>query len=129
MASANSSFFTGDGSVTRRLCDRVWLVLLFIAAEWHPGNDATAHGSPALHVTNAVFEDAIEERLPFLRRLIRVGAGQLQHRILHGIQCVILMPERGLGDFECLELDAGQKLVQRTGTGIGRRFRQFHVAV
>src|SRR5207244_255090 len=51
------------------------------------------------------------------------------HRVLHGIERVFLMPQRRECDLECLQLDAGQKLVQRTRASVGRRIRQVHVAV
>ena len=83
----------------------------------------------ALHVTDAIFQNAVEERPPLLRRAIRVGASQLQHRILHGIERIVLMAQRRLRDLECLKFDAGQKLVERTRLGRGFRVRKVHVAV
>src|SRR5258708_35625916 len=53
---------------TRRLGDRVRLVLIILAAEWQPGDHPPAHRAPALHVADAVLENAVEERLPFRRR-------------------------------------------------------------
>ena len=51
-----------------------------------------------------------------------------EHRILHRIERVVLVPQRRLRNLESLELDAGQKLVQRTGACLGF-VRQVHVAV
>src|SRR6516162_8141701 len=112
-----------------RLGYRVRLFVVPIAApKGQPRDHATPDRAPALHVPNAVLENAVEERLPLLLRAVGVGTRELEHRILHRIQRVVLVPERRLRDLESLELDAGQKLVQRTGACLGF-VRQVHVAV
>ena len=113
----------------RSLGDRVRLLPLVLAAHGQPRHHPSAHRAPALHVANAVFEYAIEERLPLLRRPAGVGARELQHGVLHGIERVILVPQRRLCDLERLELDAGQELVQRARSRLGFRIGQVQVPV
>ena len=105
------------------------LVVLFVTPEWQPGNDAAPYGTAALHVPDTVLENPIEQRLPFLRRPLGIGTRKLQHRVLDGVERIILVTQRRLCDLECLQFDAGQKLVQRTRLAICSRIRQFHVAV
>src|SRR6185437_5368921 len=90
---------------------------------------AVAHRAPALHVPDAILQNAVEERPPFLRGPVGIGARQLQHGILHRIQRIVLVPECRLGDFERTHLDRRQKLAERSTAGIAGGFRQVHVAV
>ena len=114
----------------RRQRNRIlFIVVLVVAAERQPGDHAAAHGAAPLHVPDTVLENPIEQRFPFFGRPIRIGTRKLQHRILDGVQCIVLVTQRRLGDLECLQFDAGQKLVQRTRLAICSRIRQFHVAV
>src|ERR1700731_4162628 len=98
----------------RRLSDRILLIVFVITPKGQPGDDSATDGAAPLHVPDPVFENPIEQRLPFFRRPLGIRTRKLQHRILHGIERIILMTQRGLGDLESLQFDAGQKLVQRT---------------
>ena len=129
MASRDLEFAGRLRIEARCLGDRVQIVILVVAPKRQPRDHAAPHGPAALHVPDPVLEDPVEQRLPFLRGPIGVRARKLQHRVLHGIQRIVLVTQRRLGDLECLQLDAGQKLVQRTRLAICSRIRQFHVAV
>ena len=129
---ASLSLKTPDrlGLGTGGLLDRVrYLVILLPGARWQPGDDAAAHGAAALHVTDSVLEDTVEKWLPLFRRPCRIGACQLQHGILDRIKSVVLVAQRRLGNPECLQLDAGQELVQRAVTGLSGGIGKVHVAV
>ncbi len=88
--------------IARGLRDRIGVLIFLVAAERHPRHHPPAHRAPALHVADAVFQDSVEERLPFLLGPIRIGTGKLQHRILHRIQRIVLMPQAGLRDLVSL---------------------------
>ena len=114
----------------RRLGDRIRLLVVLVAAKRQPGDDAAAHRAPALHVADTILEYAVEQWPPLFRR-----AGPRTARASCSIaSCTASCASSScrsarLGDFECLELDAGQELVQRTGSGLVRGIRQVHVAV
>src|SRR5262245_4632396 len=48
----------------RRLSYRVRLFVILIAPKRQPRDDATPYRAAALHVPNAILENAVEERLP-----------------------------------------------------------------
>jgi hypothetical protein len=66
-----------------------------------------AHPAPALAIAHAALEDAIKERGPFLFRTLGVTARQLQHGFLDGIECVIGIAQRQLGNAERPTFDSG----------------------
>jgi len=128
----------GDGLLQRRhgfvrleLCGRLCgavhgqvhgidRVLLVLASPWHKGHHPAAHIAPALHVADAIFEDAIEQRLPFLGRTQRVARAELHHRILHHVERISFVTQRDLCDPEGLALYARQKCFERARGILGR---------
>src|SRR6516225_5259853 len=52
----------------RRLGNQVRLLIVLIAPKRQPGDHPTPYRAPALHVPNAILENAVEERLPLLLR-------------------------------------------------------------
>ncbi len=120
---------TGRGLIARCLRDRVDLFLVILVSEGKPGQNSAAHRATALHVPDAILEDAVEKGLPLLRRPVRVRARQLQHGVLNRIQGVLFVAKRGLGDLEGLQLDARQKSVQRSRASLGGWGRQLRIVV
>ena len=101
-----------------RLGDGIGVIIIFVAAERHPGHDPTTHGAAALHVADAIFQDPVEERLPLRLGAPGIGARKLQHRVLDRVQRIILMPQAGLRDLVRLQFHARQKLVERSRSGL-----------
>lgn len=96
----------------RRLGDRVRLLVLIVSAPRQPRHHAAAHRPPPLHVADPVLQDSVEQRLPLLRAAVRVGARELQHRVLHRIQRIFLVAQARKRELESLELDAREEPVE-----------------
>src|SRR6202034_4502120 len=76
--------------------------------------------APALHVAHTVFQNAIEQRLPFLRRSRRIARTQLHHGVLHHVERIGFVTQRDLCDPERLALYARQKRFECARTILGR---------
>ena len=83
----------GAGILARRLRDRIEVLVVLAVARRQPRHDAAAHGAAALHVADAVREDAIEQRPPFLDRTRTIRLHELHHRVLHGIERVVVVAQ------------------------------------
>ncbi|MEM4303785.1 MAG: hypothetical protein QXQ70_07825, partial [Candidatus Caldarchaeum sp.] len=68
-----------------------------------------AHAAAALYVADTVLEDTVEERLPLLRRAVGIGACEPQHRVLHDVECIVLVAHGDLCDPERPDLDLGEE--------------------
>src|SRR5580658_1758258 len=102
------------------LVDRIGRVLLVVGAPWHIGHHAVTDAAPSLHVAYSIFQDAIEQRAPFLRRPGGVARAQLQHRVLHHVERIGFVTQRDLCDPESLALHARQKRFERARGILGR---------
>ena len=60
----------------------------------------------------AVGEDAIEQRAPLFAAARGVRLHQLHHRVLHGIERVVVVAQSELRNLEGALLDTGQKLLE-----------------
>lgn len=91
--------------------DGIGGLAVFIALPAEETHDPVAHPAPALAVTHAALKDAIKERGPFLFRALGVAARQLQHGFLDGVERIIGIAQRQLGNAERPTFDSGQKRI------------------
>ena len=78
------------------------------------------HDASALNVANAIFQNAVEQRPPFLGRSRSVAMSQLHHGILHDVERIGFMAQRDLCDPEGLPLHLRQKGFERACGILGR---------
>ena len=70
---------------------------------------------PAIPITNPALQDAMEQRRPLSFGSVAIPLNQPEHRLLHQIEGLLLIPGRNSRHPIGAPLDTGQKTVQRGG--------------
>ena len=63
-------------------------------------------------VADAVLQNPVKKRSPLAFVALPIVSHQLDHRILHQVQCFVTIADGNLGDPYCTALHASQKLIQ-----------------
>ena len=97
----------------RRRRDRVGGVFPGRGLARQPGHHPRAHAAATHEVPDPVVEDPVEERPPLVGRPGAIAARETDHRVLHDVEGIVVVPHRHPGDAKGAALDAGQKPLQR----------------
>src|SRR5690606_26167674 len=91
--------------------DFVRIVRLFflVRTPRQPAENPRPHLAPSLEVADAIAQDSIEERTPFLGRARSIAARELQHGILDDVQGIIVIAHGDAGNAIGTPLHLGKK--------------------
>ena len=86
--------------------------MFVVFTETKPNPEPVSYFCTAIEVAYTALQNALEQWTPLFLPAVPVLLRQLQHRVLHDIECVIVVTYRQARTYKRAPFDAGQEAIQ-----------------
>ena len=97
--------------MARRRRRRERIVALLVRSGKKP-QDTRSYRAPPVPVSNAIFQDPVKQRPPFVAGAPPIGVGEADHRVLNDIERLIGIANRHDRDPKCTRLHLAQEAIE-----------------